>query len=128
MQVKAFFDKYWPVGAAVAPLILSLTVYFVGMNYQIQEASSALVQEHQVMKAYVDAKVQSEVIRINDLSKDVEKLHTDLMLSNERIDNTLSQIIGMQKDSSERIQQMDNEHNQRLDQLMIILEDKRLRK
>ena len=80
------------------------------MTFQV-----ALTDEHTAMKSYVDSKNATITVRIDDLNHSVDKVRYDLELENQRVDNTLGQMMEMQKE----IMEAQKESNSRLDNLLI---------
>lgn len=121
MSFINIFNRYWPLIVAFSAIISiasSFLYQFFSLKYAVNASSEQLNQERSSMKAYVDYKEKATNIRIDDLTADVSKIHDDLTSLNTRIDSTQNEI-------TSQIEQSRSEQNERLDQLILIMNSKR---
>lgn len=120
MSILGLFNKYWPImlgGGTILSLAFSFLYQFYSLKYTVDAGSQQLADERLSMKQYVDYKDKATNIRIDDLETDVSKIHDDLTNLGTRVDNIQSQI-------SNQIEQSRVEQNERLDQIILIMNSK----
>lgn len=103
---------------AMLSIASSFFYQFYSLKYAVNASSEQLTEERTNMKAYIDFKNKATNIRIDDLSADVSKIHDDLTSLNTRIDSTQSEI-------TSQIEQSRAEQNERLDQLILIMNSRK---
>lgn len=113
MKINNFLKtikEIWPIASAIGVLFFYIIFYSINMQFEIKKqqfeitnVNKSIIDEHKIMKSYVDAQYQAFNIKIDNLSDDVEKTNETVVLMNQRIDSTLTQFMQINKETSDRI-------------------------